>query len=185
MFKAVKTLVRIAFGNVFCHGSLCTFSCRNMYFDKTKNTVIPPSLMVLYYLYLLTYTLFLFNLVFFFNFLFPLPKCFFVAEEHLKWWRMILMVLGYLNNVAQKWEGWRLRNEKFKIENSLQGRKLTVMVMAKNGSLTKIGVVWQKSYFWTKNRNFGPKKESHFLTLTMFWPRPEKVVQRKKVPLPK
>ena len=29
---------------------------------------------------------------------------------------------------------------------------------AKIGSSTKIGVVWQKSDFWTKNRNFGPKK---------------------------
>ena len=54
------------------------------------------------------------------------------------------------------------------------------MPRAKNGSLTKIGVVWQKSDFWAKNRNFGPKKGGHFCTLTMFWPRPEKVVQRKK-----
>ena len=43
-------------------------------------------------------------------------------------------------------------------KNCSQGGKLTVMVRAKNGSLTKIGVVWQKSDFWTKNRNFGPKK---------------------------
>ena len=55
---------------------------------------------------------------------------------------------------------------------------------AKNGSLTKIGVVWQKSEFWTKNRNFGPKKEAHFLGFTKFWPRPEKVVQRKKILCP-
>ena len=33
------------------------------------------------------------------------------------------------------------------------------MVRAKNGSLTKIGVVWQKSDFWTKNQNFWPKKK--------------------------
>ena len=32
------------------------------------------------------------------------------------------------------------------------------MPRAKNGSSTKIGVVWQKSDFWAKNRNFGPKK---------------------------
>ena len=70
-------------------------------------------------------------------------------------------------------------------ENCSQGGKSTVMPRAKNGSLTKIGVVWQKSDFWTKNQNFGQKKGTHFLTLTMFWPRPEKVVQRKKVPLPK
>ena len=49
-----------------------------------------------------------------------------------------------------------LRNGKSK--NCSQGQKLTVMPRAKNGSLTKIGVVWQKSDFWTKNRNFGPKK---------------------------
>ena len=53
------------------------------------------------------------------------------------------------------------------------------MPRAKNGSLTKIGVVWQKSDFWTKNQNFGPKKEAHSFTLTMFWPQTEKVVQRK------
>ena len=32
------------------------------------------------------------------------------------------------------------------------------MPKAKNGSLTKIVVVWQKLDFWTKKRNFGPKK---------------------------
>ena len=46
------------------------------------------------------------------------------------------------------------------------------------GRMSKIG-------FLAKNRDFGPKKMLHFCTLTMFWPRPEKVVQRKKVPLPK
>ena len=35
-----------------------------------------------------------------------------------------------------------------------------------------------------KVQNLGPKK-AHFFTLTMFWPRPEKVVQRKKYPFPK
>merc|ERR1712012_272963 len=49
-----------------------------------------------------------------------------------------------------------LRNGKSK--NGFQGGKLTVMPRAKNGSLTKIGVVWQKSDYLTKNRNFGPKK---------------------------
>ena len=33
----------------------------------------------------------------------------------------------------------------------------------KNKSLTKIGVVWQKLDFWTKNRNFGPKKRRPLL----------------------
>ena len=37
------------------------------------------------------------------------------------------------------------------------------MPRAKNGSLTKIGVVWQKSDFWTKHQNFGPKKRGPLL----------------------
>ena len=45
-----------------------------------------------------------------------------------------------------------------KVEKSFQGGKLTVMPRAKNGSSTKIGVVWQKLDFWAKNQNFGPKK---------------------------
>merc|ERR1711867_216615 len=46
-----------------------------------------------------------------------------------------------------------------KSKNGFQGGKLTVMARAKNGSSTKIGVVWQKSDFWAKNRSFGPKKK--------------------------
>ena len=34
---------------------------------------------------------------------------------------------------------------------------------AKNGSLIKIRVVWQKLDFWTKNRDFGPKKKRSLL----------------------
>ena len=37
----------------------------------------------------------------------------------------------------------------------------------------------QKPKFWAQ------KKGDHFWGLTMFWPRPEKVVRRKKLPLPK
>ena len=37
------------------------------------------------------------------------------------------------------------------------------MPRAKNGSSTKIGVVWQKSDFLAKNRNFGPKKKEPLL----------------------
>ena len=33
------------------------------------------------------------------------------------------------------------------------------MARAKNGSSTKIGVVWQKLDFLAKNQNFGPKKK--------------------------
>ena len=40
------------------------------------------------------------------------------------------------------------------------------MPRAKNGSLTKIGVVWQKSDFWTKNRDFGPKKKRSLLGIS-------------------
>ena len=46
-----------------------------------------------------------------------------------------------------------------KVEQSFPSGKLTVIVRAKNGSLIKIGVVWQKLDFWTKNRNFGHKKK--------------------------
>ena len=59
-----------------------------------------------------------------------------------------------------------------KVEQSFPSGKLTVMVRAKNGSLIKIGVIWQKSDFWTKNRNFRPKKRgllfriSHVLATT-------------------
>ena len=45
-----------------------------------------------------------------------------------------------------------------KVEKSFPMWKLTVMPRAKNGSSTKIGVVWQKSDFWAKNQNFWPKK---------------------------
>ena len=39
--------------------------------------------------------------------------------------------------------------------------------------------------FWPKTKISGPKKSVHLCTLTMFWPPPEKVVQRKKLPFPK
>ena len=44
-----------------------------------------------------------------------------------------------------------------KVKNCSQGGKLTVMVRAKNGSLTKIGVLWQK--FLDQKLKLGPKKE--------------------------
>ena len=37
--------------------------------------------------------------------------------------------------------------------------------------------------FWPKTKIMGPKK-AHFFTLTMFWPPPEKVVQRKSCLFP-
>ena len=46
------------------------------------------------------------------------------------------------------------------------------------GRMAKIGFYGQKPRFWAQ-------KKTHFCTLTMFWPRPEKVVQRKKLRLPK
>ena len=39
-------------------------------------------------------------------------------------------------------------------------------------------------FFGQKTEILDPKK-NHFFNLTMFWPRPEKGVQRKKLPLPK
>ena len=47
----------------------------------------------------------------------------------------------------------------WKVEKWFSGGKLTVMLRAKNGSSTKIGVIWQKLDFWAKNRNFVSKKE--------------------------
>ena len=42
-----------------------------------------------------------------------------------------------------------------------------------------------KTGFWGQKRRFRAQKEKHCLVLTMFWPRPGKVVQTKKYPLPK
>ena len=47
------------------------------------------------------------------------------------------------------------------------------------GRMAKIGFFGQKPRFWAQ------KKMLHFLMETMFWPRPGKVVRRKKVLLPK
>ena len=46
-----------------------------------------------------------------------------------------------------------------------QGGKFTVRPRAKNGSSTKIGVVWQKLDFWAKNQNFGPKIRESLLVI--------------------
>ena len=71
-------------------------------------------------------------------------------------------------------------------KNRSQGGKLTVMPRAKNGSSTKSwGRMAKNRIFWPKTKFWAQKKGGHFWWLTMFWPRPEKVVQRKKVPLPK
>ena len=53
------------------------------------------------------------------------------------------------------------------------------------GHRPKLGSHGKNQIFGPKSEILGPKKGGHFLKLTMFWPRPEKVVQRKKVPLPK
>ena len=55
------------------------------------------------------------------------------------------------------------------------------MPRAKNGSLTKIGVVWQKSDFWTKNRNFGPKKRRSLFDSNHVLATPGKSCSKKKV----
>ena len=68
-----------------------------------------------------------------------------------------------------------------KVKNRSQGRKLTVMPRAKNGSLTKIGVVWQKLDFWTKNRDFGPKKRRSLLRIHHVLATPGKSCSKQKV----
>merc|ERR1719192_2435820 len=69
-----------------------------------------------------------------------------------------------------------------KVEKSFQGGKLTVMSRAKNGSSTKIGVVWQKSDFLAKNQNFGPKKEVPLLYSNHVLATTEKSCSKKKGP---
>ena len=53
------------------------------------------------------------------------------------------------------------------------------------GHQRKLGLYGKNRIFGPKTDILGPKKGGHFFPLTMFWPRPEKVVQRKKGPLPK
>ena len=53
------------------------------------------------------------------------------------------------------------------------------------GHQQKLGSYGKNRIFGPKTKILGQKKGSHFLPLTMFWPRPEKVVQRKKLPFPK
>ena len=53
------------------------------------------------------------------------------------------------------------------------------------GHRPKLGLYGKNWIIGQKNEILGPKKRNHFLILTMFWPRPEKVVQRKKVRSPK
>ena len=48
-----------------------------------------------------------------------------------------------------------------KSKNRSQGGKLTVMLRAKNGSSTKIGVVWQKSVFLGQKPKFWAKKKAY------------------------
>ena len=55
---------------------------------------------------------------------------------------------------------------------------------AKNGSLTKIGVVWKKLDFWTKNRNFGPKKKEPLFRISHVLATTGKSCSKKKKPLP-
>ena len=72
---------------------------------------------------------------------------------------------------SHRWEGGRL------FEPTAGGLKM--------GHQPKLGSYGKNRIFWPKTEILGPKKRSHFCTLTMFWPRPKKVVQRKKLPLPK
>ena len=48
------------------------------------------------------------------------------------------------------------------------------------GHRPKLGSYGKNRIFGPKTEILGPKKEAHFWGLAMFWPRPEKVVQRKK-----
>ena len=50
-----------------------------------------------------------------------------------------------------------------KVEKSFSKSEINRHAEAKNGSLTKIGVVWQTLEFLAKNRDFGPKKKRSLL----------------------
>ena len=50
------------------------------------------------------------------------------------------------------------------------------------GHQQKLGSYGKNRIFGPKTEILGPKKRLHFLVETMFWPQPEKVVQRKKLP---
>ena len=52
------------------------------------------------------------------------------------------------------------------------------------GPWPKLGTYGKNWIFRPKTKISGPKKP-HCFPLTMFWPHPEKVVQRKKLPFPK
>ena len=49
------------------------------------------------------------------------------------------------------------------------------------GHQPKLGSYGKNRIFGPKTKIFGPKKGIHFLKFTIFWLRPEKLVQRKKV----
>ena len=50
---------------------------------------------------------------------------------------------------------------------------------------TSTGFFLPNSDILAKKRDLGPPKKTHLLVLAMFWPRLEKVVQRKKYRFPK
>ena len=66
-------------------------------------------------------------------------------------------------------------------KNRFQGGKLTVMSRAKNGSSTKIRVIWKKLDFWAKNRNFGPKKKESLFNSNHVLATTGKSCSKKKV----
>ena len=59
------------------------------------------------------------------------------------------------------------------------------MSRVKNGSSTKIRVVWQKLDFLAKNWNFGPKKGGHFCTQKVSHWNPDMRVPKFLLPAPK
>ena len=68
-----------------------------------------------------------------------------------------------------------------KVEISFPRWEINRLPRAKNGSWTKIRVVWQKLDFWTKNRNFGPKKRGSLFNPNHVLATTEKSCSKKKV----
>ena len=91
--------------------------------------------------------------------------------------RLFDMSAGFFyGNSCNSGTGTRKIIPKVGDEPSLRGLQM--------GHWPKLGSYGKNWIFWPKSEILGPKKRIHFLILTMFWPRPEKVFQRKKLPLP-
>ena len=103
-------------------------------------------------------------------------------------------VIGRQQTTGSQWGGGRLfgASTGFFKKMAITGEHKIVTNVGNEPSLRglqtgrwpKLGSYGENGIFWPKTEILGPKK-NHFCTLIMFWPWPEKYVQRKKLPFPK